>query len=473
MTAQQNWDEGRIVYVPNFEGSFLRGIDNGRGWDSEAGRVIGSTETDTFASHNHDLGFTHSYNGAGASNSYVTLNTGNYAAPYNVQNTGGAETRPKNVAVAYIIKYQLSTQPQGAQNPDKTWKLIYSTVTVSNAQTLTVNGLNGNADESYMIVAKQINNGSTACGLRIRPNGDSNASGYTYVALENSGTAWSNTTGDFSALLFLYAGSGGECHGSATLNAKTGSRRFCSAENIDSRPMRGIHGSWWKDTSTNITSLQFWSDTANGIGAGTEIKIFIPSTTTVSVGVASQLASNTNAVIQADQDGNGDGVIDLKVGNTTVMTVSSTSVIMPDGTKQTTAYKVMSSTGMVDTKGNMDVITSNTFVDVIGASVTITTSGNTKILVGGSVTCTLTASPGSVAFDLWLDGASMTNCSLGISVQALPADGTNRVSPLTCMSGIVSAGTHTIQVKALTTAGNLYVNSNTSAPLILWAQEIR
>ena len=85
-------------------GEFKRGWDNGRGVDS--GRSINSNQADEFESHDHviDLfqstGGTNINDGVGA---YTAL-AAQGSVPTDM--TGGTETRPRNNAVMYIVKYQ-------------------------------------------------------------------------------------------------------------------------------------------------------------------------------------------------------------------------------------------------------------------------------------------------------------------------------------------------------------------------------
>jgi microcystin-dependent protein len=93
--------------LPDLRGVFLRGLDSGKGYDT--GRTLGSYQADIFASHTHSatrkIGFSQ---GAGSFHgSEWTADTGRNETILTDTTTpaGGSETRPKNVAVNYIIKY--------------------------------------------------------------------------------------------------------------------------------------------------------------------------------------------------------------------------------------------------------------------------------------------------------------------------------------------------------------------------------
>ena len=131
--------------VPDLRGEFIRGWDNGRGVDS--GRTLGSTQTDAFESHNHSatansnssssitgntdnhrhsitarklaLNQTLSGNFILCDNNYSNVNpqtkqtgytnpattiTTNTSTSVSIDNQGDTETRPRNVALIYIIK---------------------------------------------------------------------------------------------------------------------------------------------------------------------------------------------------------------------------------------------------------------------------------------------------------------------------------------------------------------------------------
>ena len=99
--------------LPDMRGEFARGLDDGRGVD--AGRTLGSSQADEFESHNHAitsnfiLGNTDNTRNnsnqvadRGATNSNYDPNAN---PTYTAANSGGTETRPRNVALLYCIKY--------------------------------------------------------------------------------------------------------------------------------------------------------------------------------------------------------------------------------------------------------------------------------------------------------------------------------------------------------------------------------
>lgn len=91
--------------LPDLRGEFIRGLDSGRGIDP--GRMVGTLQADSIRSHDHD------YSVYVPGEPVVQVNTvpGGQVAVPNFQTTGattgtgGAETRPRNVALMYCIKY--------------------------------------------------------------------------------------------------------------------------------------------------------------------------------------------------------------------------------------------------------------------------------------------------------------------------------------------------------------------------------
>lgn len=93
-------DGSTTFNLPDLRGEFVRGWDDGRGVDT--GRAFGSTQADELKSHTHT---TDSFDAAtsGGLNSFGTY--GNVPNGNKATNaTGGAETRPRNVALLPCIK---------------------------------------------------------------------------------------------------------------------------------------------------------------------------------------------------------------------------------------------------------------------------------------------------------------------------------------------------------------------------------
>lgn len=102
-TTYGTGDGSTTFNLPDLRGEFIRGLDNSRGVDT--GRTLGSSQTDAFKSHTH-------------LNMSVSLPTGRTdslsagsgifvggGSSVNTQATGGTETRPRNIAMNYIIKF--------------------------------------------------------------------------------------------------------------------------------------------------------------------------------------------------------------------------------------------------------------------------------------------------------------------------------------------------------------------------------
>lgn len=115
---------GTYIVLPDLRGEFPRGWDDGRGVDS--GRSLWSAQSHLLASHNHtassstDGDHTHGVNyGVPGGGKAVTQDSGIYGDPtglnttyagnhghtITVNSTGGAETRPRNIALLACIKY--------------------------------------------------------------------------------------------------------------------------------------------------------------------------------------------------------------------------------------------------------------------------------------------------------------------------------------------------------------------------------
>lgn len=113
-------DGSTTFNLPDLRGEFIRGFDSGRGIDSS--RQFGSNQTESFKSHNHKNGVCDDALGSGTSaNVYGETLEGipgtaegrNQTSSGGLTNArqgftsteGGVETRPRNVALMYVIKY--------------------------------------------------------------------------------------------------------------------------------------------------------------------------------------------------------------------------------------------------------------------------------------------------------------------------------------------------------------------------------
>lgn len=118
-------DGSTTFKIPDLRGEFIRGFDNGRGVDS--GRTIGSSQAGAYESHTH-TGSTNStgdhihtvpkgegyasgtsqYFGNSSATSAGTRNTGSAGAhshTVTIGASGSTETRPRNIAMMFCIKY--------------------------------------------------------------------------------------------------------------------------------------------------------------------------------------------------------------------------------------------------------------------------------------------------------------------------------------------------------------------------------
>lgn len=85
--------------LPDLRGEFIRGWDDGRGID--AGRALLSAQSDLFKAHHHKFAFFTGYaSGGGTGAVYDYSGT----VGRDTLDTGGNETRPRNIAFNYIVR---------------------------------------------------------------------------------------------------------------------------------------------------------------------------------------------------------------------------------------------------------------------------------------------------------------------------------------------------------------------------------
>ncbi|GLH37560.1 phage tail protein [Pseudomonas moraviensis] len=100
-TTYNKGDEGSSNFrLPESRGEFLRGWDHGRGAD--LGRAVGSYQADELKTHTHQISAPTSIAASGGSTGIILAAGG--MLNWSTTNTGGVETRPRNLAVMWCIK---------------------------------------------------------------------------------------------------------------------------------------------------------------------------------------------------------------------------------------------------------------------------------------------------------------------------------------------------------------------------------
>jgi hypothetical protein len=90
--------------LPDLRGYFVRGYDNSRGVDPS--REFGSNQTDDNKSHAHYAYGDLDVSGGGTGRfKWVTDVQGSWPTTRKVSDAGGLESRPKNIALMFLIKY--------------------------------------------------------------------------------------------------------------------------------------------------------------------------------------------------------------------------------------------------------------------------------------------------------------------------------------------------------------------------------
>lgn len=99
-------DGASTFRLPDYRGEFFRGWDDGRGVD--AGRAIGTWQADEIEAHLHALRQTSTGGNqdVATGEAFRYVNGGGFDFGESSEATGGAETRPRNVAVLACIRYQ-------------------------------------------------------------------------------------------------------------------------------------------------------------------------------------------------------------------------------------------------------------------------------------------------------------------------------------------------------------------------------
>lgn len=96
-------DGSTTFALPDLRGEFVRGFDDSRGIDS--GRIIGTAQADELKSHTHTYTLRTDPDGATSQQQPNSGGNSEVTVTASVNATGGSETRPRNIAMLYCIKY--------------------------------------------------------------------------------------------------------------------------------------------------------------------------------------------------------------------------------------------------------------------------------------------------------------------------------------------------------------------------------
>ena len=101
-TTYGSGDGSTTFKLPDLRGEFVRGWDDGKGTD--AGRVVGSSQSSQNLAHTHDISLDKGENDVGGSGSDLRY-LGTPEVTITTASSGGSESRPRNIALLYCIKY--------------------------------------------------------------------------------------------------------------------------------------------------------------------------------------------------------------------------------------------------------------------------------------------------------------------------------------------------------------------------------
>jgi hypothetical protein len=164
------------------------------------------------------------------------------------------------------------------------WKKIAEVDVTSDVTSVTITGLDGDADKIYMLCTKIVIPNTGSRGIRLRPNGLPGTRTVVDGGYFTGSTAGPETEGDNEiSLVGIESGVIG-CTADTfhIIHAETGRRRSFTGisgsadanTTLGDRTRTRVGGGYWDDTTTNITSLEIISTVTNGIGAGSKITLF-------------------------------------------------------------------------------------------------------------------------------------------------------------------------------------------------------
>lgn len=140
-------------------------------------------------------------------------------------------------------------------------------------------GLDGDTEEVYLLVYKIIKAVAAATNVDLKPNGTATNQEMRAAYYGSGGT------GNLNATALRISSNGAAAvgwidAGQAWIDAKTGTKRTVRANYLQSDPAAGTNiyeidaACVWNENATNITSIDVVCDQANGIKAGSYLRLY-------------------------------------------------------------------------------------------------------------------------------------------------------------------------------------------------------
>jgi len=152
------------------------------------------------------------------------------------------------------------------------WELVAKVEVTTNSTSISINGLDGDADGIYLIIFLYVNPLGVDTAVSLYPN--NTTTGHTRQYLQGNGTTFSagRTAGNSH---LAYAPPGEECLSVAYYYPKTGERRRWTLQWAAATTIYELLGAFdWSDTTTPIESMYFTASQTNGIGAKSKLFLF-------------------------------------------------------------------------------------------------------------------------------------------------------------------------------------------------------
>jgi len=152
------------------------------------------------------------------------------------------------------------------------WKLHEEHEFTAPATTYDITGLDGDADKIYRFLAYIKNDSDGQCYYQLRPNATTDTATTQMLKGDGSTASGAQRTEPPFSLWALAAGD--YMFVDLVICAKSGVKRGGIARITQGAPAVLQVGSFWANTSANITSLRLFAEQTNGIGADSWFLLF-------------------------------------------------------------------------------------------------------------------------------------------------------------------------------------------------------